>query len=325
MAERGDFLHLDPSERAELLRWNARLRRMPRLRMRAAFARAAIQAGLLLAERVIRPDLRGVDVEMRRISVDRRTITLRVLHPQGAPRGFVLDMHGGAWVVGTARMDDLVNSDLARQGFVVASIEYGLAPRNGIADIIAECSAAARWIVANGAIEFGTDALVIRGESAGAHLAAASLVHLGPDRGAFAGAALLYGVYDLGGSDMVRAAGPDTLIMHGPGMIAGLETLLPGLDEAGRRDPALSPLFADVSGMPPALMIACGRDPLEADTLAMAARWQAANGNCRLVRIADAPHAMNRMPTAAARRVNRLVADFIAESCAEGQARAASQ
>jgi acetyl esterase/lipase len=60
----------------------------------------------------------------------------------------------------------------------VVSPDYRLTPDVTITDQIADCVAAAEWLGANAASEFGSDRLLIGGISAGGHLAAATLLHL---------------------------------------------------------------------------------------------------------------------------------------------------
>ena len=49
------------------------------------------------------------------------------------------------------------------------------------------------------------------------------------------GAVLYYGVYDLAGTPSVRAAGPETLLLDGPGMVEALRMLTPGLSDDERQ------------------------------------------------------------------------------------------
>jgi acetyl esterase/lipase len=61
------------------------------------------------------------------------------------------------------------------------------------------------------------------------------------------------------------------------------------------RDPDVSPLYADLTGMPTALF-SCGTpDPLLDDTFFMAARWQAAGSRPRLAVYPGAPHEFLRL------------------------------
>ena len=73
---------------------------------------------------------------------------------------------------------------------------------------------------------------------------------------------LFYGPYDLAGSASLRKAGPDTLMLHGPTLMASLDALMLGMSEEERRHPELSPLYADLKGLPPALLIVGSLDPL---------------------------------------------------------------
>jgi acetyl esterase/lipase len=87
----------------------------------------------------------------------------------------------------------------------------------------------------------------------------------------------------------VRAAGPDTLVLDGPGMADALRLLTPACSDAERRQPPRSPLYADLHGMPPALLYAGERDPLRDDTLLLAARWRAVAA-AELHLLPEAPH-----------------------------------
>jgi acetyl esterase/lipase len=71
------------------------------------------------------------------------------------------------------------------------------------------------------------------------------------------------------------------------------EQYLPGITEEGRRDPAISPLYAALRGLPPALFTAGTQDPLLDDSLFMAARWKHAGNHAELDVIDEAIHAFN--------------------------------
>jgi acetyl esterase/lipase len=99
--------------------------------------------------------------------------------------------------------------------------------------------------------------------------------------------------------------------LDGPAMATGLAKLLPDRDEAGRRAPDVSPLYADLSRLPPALLLCGTIDPLIDDSRLMSERWAAASGNARLIVVPEGPHAFNRLPTAAAAKTNRFVRDWL--------------
>lgn len=130
--------------------------------------------------------------------------------------------------------------------------------------------------------EFVELPVFVVGESAGGHLAAATLLALKqwPELlKRVSGAVLYYGVYDLTGTPSVRTAGPETLLLDGPGMVEALRILTPGLSDDERRHAPLSPLYGDFSGLPPALMFVGELDPLKDDTLLLAEQWPGAEAH----------------------------------------------
>ena len=294
---------------------NRRLERMPRFRVRGQWE-ADVLNGLILASQAMsgvrRPRGAAFPTE-RRVRGAGHEVGVRITAPNGACRGAYLDIHGGAWAVGNARMNDDTNAALARAGYAVAGVEYRRAGRHPLDACLADCEAAARWLLDEGAAAFGTARVFVGGESAGAHLAACTLLRLRdrPARRPVTGAVLFYGVYDLAGTPSLRAADRRTLVLHGPTAARNLARLTPGLDEAARRDPALSPLHADLAGLPPVLMPVGELDPLLDDTLLLHARWGAAGGRSTLLRAPESPHAFNRFGTRIAARTARYVRDWL--------------
>ncbi len=79
------------------------------------------------------------------------------------------------------------------------------------------------------------------------------------------------------------------------------DCFVPGTAQEDRRDPHISPLYADLSDLPPAHFNAAQLDPLLDDSLFMAARWRAA-GNEAEVRVwPEALHGFGGHPLAIAR------------------------
>lgn len=291
-------LELTPAEQRTVVRANAALALMPRLKAdgwRLTAGQWLNNGFSQVAQRVTAAQLsrRGVRVETLRIPSGDGGVSVRILYPPGAPRGVILDMHGGGWVVGSAGLNDHLNADLAAEaGLAVVSVDYRLLsePRGVLMQhALSDCMAAGRWLADNAAGRFGTDRLFLSGQSAGAHLAALTGLALRDEgrMGDFRGCVLVYGVYDLSGSPSVRAAGPDTLILNGPTLASDLGRLTPDRDEAGRRRPDISPLHADLGDLPPALFIAGDLDPLRDDSRLMAGAWRA---EADLLEVPLAPH-----------------------------------
>jgi acetyl esterase len=205
-------------------------------------------------------------------------VPVRVMRP-AAPRGVYLHLHGGGWTMGGADQQDQRLWRLAGEvGVTVVSVEYRLAPEHPHPAGADDCAAVARWLVEHAEAELGGARLLIGGESAGAHLAALTLLRL-RDEGlvaAFAGANLAYGCFDLSMTPSQRAWGDRVVVLSTPIITWHLEQLLPGLDEAARRDPAISPLHADLAGLPPALLTVGTEDPMLDDSSLLTERWPGA-------------------------------------------------
>jgi len=301
-------LHFDEATLEEARTFNRKLARLPRFRVRNRVTPLLIQALLRMAQLGANRKLAaaGIAVERHVVTADGLRVPLRILRPAGAIRGVVLDIHGGGWVIGNARMDDALNAAMIAACHVaVVSVDYRLAVDTPLQGLLDDCLAATRWVLEGGLPGCAHLPVIITGESAGAHLAAATLLRLRDEPALLRrvhGALLYYGVYDLAGTPTVHAAGPETLVLHGPGMAAGLRLLTPDLDDVARRTPPLSPLYGQLEGLPPALMFAGTLDPLRDDTVGMANRWRSV-AEVEVHLVPEAPHGFIRFPTAMARQV----------------------
>ena len=280
-------------ELAEMRRFNQKLVWLPRFKIRNRVTPRVIQALLRVSQQVKKAP--AADTQFA------GSVPVRILRPSGKPKGVVLDIHGGGWVIGNAQMDDDLNLGMVNACDVtVVSVDYRLAVDTPIEGLLEDCLTAARWLL--NADEFAGLPVIIVGESAGGHLAAATLLALKQWPALLArvsGALLYYGVYDLAGTPSVRAAGPDTLLLDGPGMVEALRMLTPGLSDDQRRQPPLSPLYGDFNGLPPALMFVGGLDPLKDDTLLIAERWPDAQVHV----VPEAAHGFIHFPVRLGQRV----------------------
>jgi acetyl esterase/lipase len=230
------------------------------------------------------------------------------------PEGVLLHIHGGAWMAGSPEMMDLLHEIIVDKcNISIVSVDYRLAPEHPYPSGPDDCEAAACWLLEHAAEEFGSDRLLIGGESAGAHLAAVTLLRMRDRHGAadrFAGANLVFGAYDLSRTPSQRGVGvaAGTDILDGTGL--PLDLYLPGLSEEQRRDPDISPLYADLGDMPPALFSVGTNDHLLDDTLFMAARWEVAGNPSQLLVYPDTPHGCIALPSVAAHFMPRLF-DFL--------------
>jgi len=289
-------------ELAQVRAFNRKLAWLPRFKIRNRLTPRLIQALLRVSQVVGAKKLREHGLTAERKILD--TVPVRIIRPKGRPRGVVLDFHGGGWVIGNAQMNDNFNIAIVNECEVaVVSVDYRLAVSTPVEDLLDDCLRAARGVLNDA--EFAGLPVVVVGESAGAHLAVATLLALKTRPELLQrihGALLYYGVYDLTGTPSVRNAPADTLVLDGPGMVDALRLLTPDLSDAQRRQPPLSPLYGDFAGLPPTLLFAGELDPLLDDTLLIAERWQP-SAPVELHVLPASPHGFIHFPTAIAQGV----------------------
>jgi acetyl esterase len=229
-------------------------------------------------------------------------VPLRIIPPDGDAIGAFLYFHGGGWTLGDNDLQDPRLKRLAREtGLTVVSVGYRLAPEHPYPAAPDDCEATALWLLRDeGRITVGGEgSLALGGDSAGAQLAVVTLLRL-RDRhgitGAFGAAVFQYGGFDLSMTPSQRLWGERNLVLSGPIISWFADQFLPGHDLEQRRDPDISPLFAELSGMPPAVFSVGTQDPLLDDTLFMEARWRAAGRATELHVWPEAPHGFISLP-----------------------------
>jgi acetyl esterase/lipase len=227
---------------------------------------------------------------------DGTEIPLRII-AKNDPRGVYLHIHGGGWVLGAADLQDPMLERIAdNTGQSVVSVEYRLAPEHPYPAGPDDCESAAVWLVNNARKEFGTDALTIGGESAGGHLAAVTILRLRDRYGyaGFRGANLVYGAYDLSMTPSQRMFGNRRLVLRTIDMQQFYNAFLPNVTD--RQTPDISPLYADLKGLCPALFTVGTADALLDDTLFMYARWVAAGNEAELAIHPGGAHGFTLFP-----------------------------
>lgn len=226
-------------------------------------------------------------------------LPLRVVAPAQS-RGVYLHIHGGGHVLGAADQQDRLLERIADEtGLTAISVEYRLAPENPFPAGPDDCEAAALWVSDN-LKDFGGDALAIGGESAGAHLSTLTILRLRDKHGRtpFRAANLVFGVFDLGMTPSARAFGnEERLVLRTLDIQKFGDAFLPGMSETEKRAPQISPLYADLSGLCPALFTVGTRDALLDDSLFMHARWIAAGNAGELDVYPGACHGFIAFPT----------------------------
>jgi len=273
---------LDPLVAADL---QARANMTPFFRMPPMEARAAFEA---LAATAPKLDECIGAVEDCSIPGPNGNVGLRIYTPANhESRIGLLFIHGGGWVFGSPRShDDLCRSLCCRAGATVASVDYRLAPEHKFPTALHDCYAALEWL----AQRLPGSRLAVAGDSAGGNLGAALALrardHGGPPLHL---QVLLYPVIN---------CGLDTASYHQYAEGYGLmrvamryfwDSYLTRSSDGN--DPYASPLqAANLTGLPPALILTAQYDVLRDDGEAYAARLRRAGVPVRCTRYLAMPH-----------------------------------
>jgi epsilon-lactone hydrolase len=184
------------------------------------------------------------------------------------PRGTILHIHGGGFALGSAASSVGLASSLARKtGMRAVSVDYRLAPEHPYPAALRDVTAAYRALAG----QADADPIVVSGESAGGNLAIELLI-AGQAQGLTmpAAALLLSPMTDLTatGSSITGKAHADPAI-SAQAIRTRAADYLAGTDPA---DPLVSPIFADLSGLPPLLIQAGSHEVLLDDATRLAAK-----------------------------------------------------
>jgi len=244
-----------------------------------------------------------------------RKVRVRVFTPETI-RGVYLHIHGGGHALGSADAQDQTLEDFAKAlNVAVVSVEYRLAPENPWPAGPDDCEAAALWLVENSKALFGADKIIIGGESAGAHLSAVTLLRMRDHHGYadFSGANLVYGIYDMTMTPSLQNWGDRNLIINTPIVKWFGDQLFPSQDYGWetKRSAAISPLYADLHDMPPALFTIGTLDPVLDDSIFMAHRWVQFDADAELAIYPGGIHAFDCFPIALARQARERMIRFM--------------
>lgn len=303
---------IDPETAAFNAELEARQAQLPKIEtLDPAVSRAAREAGK--AELGYRPLVFSDLARDIKVPGPAGDVTLRLFVPPTV-RGVYVYIHGGGFCFGRGHQYDPPLEQIARAAEVaVVSVDYRLAPEDPYPAGPDDCEAALRWVVAHARAELGSDRIVIGGLSAGANLAVVTMLRLRDRDGytGFRGANLDCGVYDLTGTPSVRAWGDRLLVLSIPSMRWHQDNYVA---PERQRDPDVSPLYADLAGLPPALFTVGTLDPLRDDTLFMHARWVAAGSPAELAVYAGGVHGFTGGPTALAASARAGIERFIRQA-----------
>ena len=203
-------------------------------------------------------------------SIEERDIgpcPLYMVTPDGvaqSDRRVFFDVHGGAWVLGGGDLcKRTAIASASTTGISVWSVDYRMPPDHPFPTPLDDCLTAYRVLLD----ERRPDDIIVGGTSAGANLAAA-LILRARDEGLPLPAAVIFntGAFDLTGSgDSWQTNDGLDNVLSGP-VEPSTELYAGGHD---RREPYISPLFGDLAGLPPVILLSGTRDRLLSDNVRM--------------------------------------------------------
>ncbi len=225
-------------------------------------------------------------------------IPARHYQPQNEEVGpLLVFFHGGGYVIGDLGTCDNTCRMICRgAGIHVLSVDYRLAPEHPAPAAVEDTYAAYRWALEHGA-ELGTQpgVVAVGGDSAGGALAAV-VSRLGRDDGvAPAVQFLVYPWTDQRGGSRSRALFADGFMLTQRDLdwFRGHYLGKSGLDAT---DPRVSPLLAgDLAGLPRALVLTAGFDPLRDEGEAYAVAMQDAGVIVDLRRMSTLVHGFTQL------------------------------
>lgn len=206
-----------------------------------------------------------VSVSDRTIAGPGGAIPVRTYTPEGtAPFAALVWFHGGGFVIGGLDQADAVCRQLATgAGVLVASVDYRLAPEHRFPAAVDDATAATAWLSTH-ADQLGVDPsrLAVGGDSAGGNLAAVVSLRARDQGGPpIAFQLLVYPVTDASMSQPSYRENGEGYFLTTDAMQWFLDHYLS--EPSDRNDPYAAPLAStDVSGLPAALVITAGHDPL---------------------------------------------------------------
>ncbi|NKB50556.1 MAG: alpha/beta hydrolase fold domain-containing protein [Alphaproteobacteria bacterium] len=213
-----------------------------------------------------------------------RDVPMRLYKPtDAADMPVFIYLHGGGFKLGSELSNDRQMRELAQVwGGAVISCDYVHAPEHTFPDPVIEVTAVVEWLAENGGdLGLNPTAMTIGGASAGASIAFGVAIEL-RDRKSdlIKGVVSIYGVVDdaLDTDSMRELGGGDFLLQTA--YVA--QVYADYMGDADRNDPRAFAAKGDVTGLPPAFIVAAELDPIRDDSLRLAENMTAAGHPHRL-------------------------------------------
>ncbi|MFN3384091.1 MAG: alpha/beta hydrolase [Archaeoglobaceae archaeon] len=223
--------------------------------------REKVNGIFLSAVSMIKEDV--AEVEDRTIKGRESEIRIRIYRQKRWSSGIVF-YHGGGFVIGNIDIYDPVCRRIARiANATVVSVDYRLAPEHKFPSAVVDAYDALKWVVDNANdLEIDADKIAVVGDSAGGNLATVvSLIARDEGENFIKKQILVYPVVNMVFPTVSRLEFGDRYgILTTEIMRWFTEQYL--RSEEDKYNPLASPIFADLSNLPPALIMTAEYDPL---------------------------------------------------------------
>jgi epsilon-lactone hydrolase len=212
---------------------------------------------------------------------------IRVDIPGTTTDGVILYFHGGFFAIGSAAASVGLASDLARQARMqVVTVDYRLAPEHPYPAALDDAMTAYRALLGSGQ---DVARVALAGESAGGNLAVATLAAI--QRASLpepSSAVLMSPWADLAGTgDSIKTKAAVDPVITAAAIRIRADDYLNGADPF---DPAISPVYGSLAGLPPLLIQVGSHEILLDDAIRLAARAASDNVAVTLDVVPGAPH-----------------------------------
>lgn len=187
------------------------------------------------------------DVTVKKIGVD--GVRADLIDVESARSGIILYLHGGAYAVGSANVHREFLARLAKACQTqVLAIDYRLAPEHPFPAALQDSLTAYHWLISRG---YDPSNIAIAGDSAGGGLAVATLIALRESNAPLPACAVCISPWLNLSSTCEKANNNNDPILN-PEILGVFSRYYAGHTDAA--NPLISPLFANLEGLPPMLI-----------------------------------------------------------------------
>ncbi|CAM4342276.1 hypothetical protein F901_02114 [Acinetobacter dispersus] len=231
-----------------------------------------LRGAMEIGSRIFKP---RADVFIQQIKLrderDQRIVPVELATPEGEVQGVLLHCHGGAFFAGSSRTHRALSTELAARAKVkVYMLDYRRAPEHPYPAALEDVKSVYQHLLSDG---WKPEQIILGGDSGGCALALALAIELKDSQQPISAAIIMISPYvdiTLSSASVLKNVKRDPMIRAyalkrgGDGYRGPLRS----------NDPRISPIFADLIGLPPLLIQAGSEEILVDDAINLAKRAQ---------------------------------------------------